>query len=268
MRRGGLDLSTGPRDGTAIVIVVGATLVLSAMGLALVLLSMTETLAVDNERRAAAALHAAEAGLERALPDLLRAPEWDAVLDGRVCSGFTDGAPGGERQLADGSRLSLDAIVGLANCGSAAGCTDAAMNAVTAERPWGVNNPRWRLFAYGPLSAMFAGPQALPPPEYVVVLVADDPAEADDNPLRDGRPGAGLGSGVVQLRAEAFGPSSAHRVLEITVGRGVPGAPGTGYAAQHGQGRTAAGATSGSVQVPGGTLTRSEMTLGGGLTRQ
>ena len=254
-------------DGMALVIVLGAMLVLSAMGLALVLLAISHTLAAGNDRRASAALYAAEAGIERALPDLLHAPDWDAVLDGRVRSGFVDGAPGGARRLPFGRSLSLDEVVALANCGVAAGCTEAQMNAATAERPWGPNNPRWRLFAHGPLADLLPTPGILPPSDYVVVLVGDDPLEVDGDPLRDGRAGTTRGAGVLELRAEAFGPDSAHRAVEITVARGIAAPAGGGYAGQRGEGATAA-TTSGQVQSPGDSLTRSEMTLSGGLTRR
>jgi hypothetical protein len=254
------------RRGVALVIVLCGMLLLSVMALAVVLLSIMQTLSAGNEQRAGAALYAAEAALERALPDLLRAPDWDAVLDGRVSSGFVDGSPGGPRRLPDGSLVRLEELVASANCGAGAtACTDAQMNAVTAERPWGPDNPRWRLFAYGPLRSLLTGGDLLPPEEYVVVLVADDPAEADGDPLHDGRPGTSPGAGVLQLRALAFGPQAAHRALEIVVARGVPAAGSPGYAGQRGQG-SASGAVPGSeVQIPGAALGRSEMTLDGGL---
>jgi hypothetical protein len=256
-----------PRAGTAVVIVLGALLVLSAMGLALALLSATESMAGANLRRANAALYAAEAGIERALPDLVRAPDWDEVLGGRVRSGFTDGPPEGARVLPDGRLIDLGQVAALANCGAAGGCSSGAMDAVTVDRPWGANNPRWTLFAYGPLSALLpAGPS--PPPEYLVVLVADDPSETDGDPRRDGRAGTSPGAGVIQLRAEAFGPQAAHRVIEVTVARG-QGAPfAAGYAAQRGQGSADGGRPGSSVQVPGGAIARSELAPGGGMSRQ
>jgi hypothetical protein len=248
--------------------VLGAMLVLSAMGLALLLLAISHTLSAGAERRATAALFAAEAGLERALPDLLRAPDWDAVLEGRTRSGFADGPPGGVRRLPDGRTVNLDEVVALANCGLAAGCAEAQMNAVTAERPWGPNNPRWRLFAHGPLGSLLSAAVVLPPAEYIVVLVADDQWEVDGNPLRDGRPGGSPGAGIVQLRAEAFGPESSHRAVEIAVARTLDRSSSAGYAAQRGQGTTGGLGAAGDVQVPGDALTRSEMTLSGGLTRR
>lgn len=256
------------RDGIALVVVLGSMLVLSAMGLGLLLLAISHTLTSGNERRARAALFAAEAGIERALPDLVRAVDWDAVLDGRVRSGFTDGSPGGVRQLPGGTTVNLDEVVALANCGALTSCSDAQMNAVTAERRWGVNNPRWRLFAHGPLGALLSSPAVLAPSEYVVVLVADDPMEVDGDPLRDGRAGASAGAGILQLRAEAFGPESAHRAVEVTVARSAGQPAAAGYAAQRGQGSTGGLGTTGDVQVPGDTLIRSEMTVSGGFTRQ
>lgn len=253
--------------GNALVMVLGGILLLSAMGLGLVLLSTTETLSSGNARRASQTLYAAEAGIERALPDLLGAADWSAVVGGRLSSGFLDGAPGGERLLADGRRISLDAVVNLANCGSAGGCTPAAMDAVTEDRPWGRNNPRWRLFAYGPFSALLPPGERMPQ-EYLVVLVADDPAETDDDPLSDGRPGASPGAGTLLLRAEAFGLTGAHRVVEATVVRGVPASPASGYLAQHGQGRSAGGPAAAGVQTVDGAVARSELASTGGMTRQ
>ena len=59
------------------------------------------------------------------------------------------------------------------------------MNTSTAERPWGTNNPRWRLYAYGPVHD-FLPTGTINSPFYVVVWVADDPSETDANPALDG----------------------------------------------------------------------------------
>jgi hypothetical protein len=110
----------------------------------------------------------------------------------------------------------------MANCGRLAACTDAQMDAVTAERPWGADNPRWRLFAYGPLRDLLP-PGAIRSHYYVVVLIADDQAENDGNPAMDGSDGGNPGSGRVELRGEAFGPRSTHRGVEATVARTASG---------------------------------------------
>jgi hypothetical protein len=231
-----------------------------------VLLSMNETMAADNSRRAAAALYAAEAGIERVLPDLWHLGDWNAALDGSARSGFLDGPPAGERVLEGGRRIDIDEVVNLANCGQTTRCSDAAMNAVTSDRPWGADNPRWRPFAYGPIASLCVHDGVPPPGEYVVVLVADDPAERDGDPLRDGRPGTSPGAGLLLVRAEAFAADGTHRVVEATVARGQPGQSGEGYAAQHGQGTAQPGAPG--VGTPGGSLQRAEMTLSGEMVRK
>jgi hypothetical protein len=60
-------------------------------------------------------------------------------------------------------------------------------------------------------------------------MVADDSSECDDNPQVDG--GAVVscpagtkvnpGAGVLEVRAEAYGPFGAHRVVEVTMARPV-----------------------------------------------
>ena len=95
------------------------------------------------------------------------------------------------------------------------------MDASTAERPWGSRNPRWRLFSSGPLDNDAAsGWRGFP--VYVVVLVADDPADADGAPEQDGLPlgtAVNPGAGLLLVRAEAFGRREAHRIVEATVVR-------------------------------------------------
>ena len=92
------------------------------------------------------------------------------------------------------------------------------MDAVTEERPWGANNPRWQLYAYGPLSSLLPD-GSIRSDFYGVVMAADDPSENDGNPLLDGTDTGNPGTGVLALRAEAFGPRGAHTIIETTVAR-------------------------------------------------
>ena len=253
--------------GTALLTVLGAILLLAAIGLALGGLSMSETLATGNLRRARAALSAAEAGLERALPDLLAAADWNAVLDGRVRSSFIDGGTGPVRVLDDGRVIDLDRILNLANCARGTPCSAASTDAATEERPWGRNNPRWRLFAHGPLDALSPDGPETTTGLYVVVLVGDDPSENDDDPLRDGSDSSNPGAGVLVLRAEAFGPELAHRVIEAVVARGVPIPGREGYPAQRGSPRPTGQVDSPPVQSPGGELTQMELSIATGGMR-
>ena len=47
----------------------------------------------------------------------------------------------------------------------------AGVNRVTLERPWGINNPRWVPYAYGPLSTLLP-PERRAPSYYGLVFVA------------------------------------------------------------------------------------------------
>jgi hypothetical protein len=205
--------------GSALVITLLAILLLSALGTAMVMVTTLDSRAAANQRDALAAAYAAEGALERAARELAAATDWDPILAGEVQSSQVDGAPLGARVVPDGGTIVLETVPNLASCGGPSACSTAALDAVTAERPWGRNNPRWRLFAYGPFP-----PAASPPSAYVVVLVADDPAETDDDPSRDGAP-ATAGHGVALMRAEAFGPGGSRRSVEATVRR-VVGASG------------------------------------------
>jgi len=203
--------------GTALVVVLIAMVLMSAVGITLVLSTSAETRIAGNFRSAQEALYAAEAGANRAIADLRSVPDWSLLPGGTILSSFADGAPSGTRQLDDGSMLDLVQTVNLANCEKPAGCTDSEMNASTEDRPWGANNPRWKLFAYGRIREMLAG-TVIDSPHYVVVMVGDDPGETDNDPSQDGAAGSS-GAGVFAVRSEAFGPSSAHKVVELTFTR-------------------------------------------------
>jgi len=207
--------------GVAVIIAVMATTLMLTLGGALILLSSSETAIAANFRAAHEATYAADAAIERALADLRNQANWTPVLAGSVRSSFTDGLPSGTRTLADGSTIDLDGITSLANCEKASACSDAEVAAVTADRPWGANNPRWTLFAYGPLENTL-GPATVRSPFYVLAFVGDDGSENDGNPAVDGLMVANTpnpGNGIVVLRGEAFGPRSAHKIVEATVAR-------------------------------------------------
>jgi hypothetical protein len=212
-------------DGIAMLMAMAATLLMSALGIALVLTTSSEAIMSSNFRNASEAAYAADAALERSIDDLFRVPDWNTVLTGSAQSTFIDGAPSGTRTLADGSTIDLGQVVNMANCSKTAICSDADLDAVTPQRPWGTNNPRWQLYAYGNLSDMLPG-HRIDSPYYVLVMVGDDPSETDGKPLQDGidTPGAG----VLALRAAALGPRGVRRMIEMTVIRTPAAGEGAG----------------------------------------
>jgi len=204
-------------DGVVLVAVLLITLLMSALGAALVLVSSSEAAIAVNFRSSQEARDAAAAAAERAIVDLRAAADWNQLLDGAVRSPFVDGSPFGRRFLSDGSMVDLEAVVNLANCQKTTTCSDVEMDAKTSDRPWGPNNPRWRLFSYGWLrDALSAG--AIDSAYYTIVLVGDDPSENDADPSRDGVPPS-PGAGVVELRAQGFGPRGVRRTVNVTVAR-------------------------------------------------
>jgi hypothetical protein len=208
------------QSGVALVVALMITLLMSTLALALILTTTVETRIASQFQRAQAGLYAADAIVERSLDDLLAVANWNRLLDGSANSSFVDGPPTGTRTLADGTLLDLIQTVNFANCHKTTACSVADMNAISDDRPWGPNNPRWKLFAYGPLSNLLS-PGAVDSPYYGVVMVGDDPAESDNDPTLDGT-GANPGSGVIAVRGEAFGPGGAHKVVELTVTRAQP----------------------------------------------
>jgi hypothetical protein len=205
----------------AVIVALMSMLLMAALGAALVLTTSAETIVAANFREAQQGVYAAEAAFDLATADLALAPDWTAVLDGSAPSSFASEPPGPLRTLADGTPLDLDRLANMLNCRKARGCTAANLVAVTAQRPWGANNPVWELYLYAPLSAVLAD-ASVASSQYVVVLVADDASENDGDPRRDGDQGTNPGAGRLVVRAEAFGSRGAHQVIEATVARRLP----------------------------------------------
>jgi PilX N-terminal len=253
-------------DGVAMVVAMLAMLLMMALGAALILTTSSETMIAGYFRDSAEALYAADAALERSIDDLLTVADWNQLLNGSARSAFVDGSPGGARTLRDGSTLDLSQVLNTANCQQLTTCSVAAMSAVTADRPWGANNPRWQLYAYDNISRLLpAG--SIDSSFYVVVMVADDPSENDGNPLQDGIGPGNPGAGVIAMRAEAFGPRGAHKVVELTIARTDTTDLERGYTAQRGQDEQSRRTHKAAVQSPGKALTMQMLDINAGEIR-
>ena len=212
------------------------------------------------------------------MDDILTVPDWNTLLtspDG-VKAGMTSAFIGASNvtsiTLPDGRTLDLAAATNMINCRKTTTCSDTDMDTSTVARPWGKNNPRFRLYAWGSVNDLLLT-GTVNSPYYVAVWVADDAAENDDNPNRDGDPpnngaAANTGKGVLTLRAEAFGSAGAHHVIEATIAQTDSTEIERGYTGQRGQDEQNRRARKAAVQTPGKSLTRSEMALGGGMTKQ
>lgn len=212
--------SAGSESGVALVVAVMATALVAGVVAALVIVTSADVFIAANVGAANEAAYAAEAVFERSLAEVRDAPDLDVILAGSASS-FRDGAPSGLRTLPDGSHIDLAQVLSQASCHKLTNCSTADLDAVRQDRPWGAMNPRWRLHGYGSLDPAVGGIRT-GLPVYVVAMVADDPAETDGDPLRDGvqvGPDPNPGAGVLLIRGEAFGRRSAHRAVEATVVR-------------------------------------------------
>ena len=246
--------------GAALVVALMATMMLSALGLALILTTTTETKITGNYVHSQEAMYAADAAIERMVQDVLTVPDWNNMLSGAQRSAFVDGAASGNRTLPNGAVINLTEATNMINCGKLTDCSPTEMNTSTEDRPWGANNPRYQLFAYGP-SNNFIETGTLNSPFYVIVWVADDPAESDGDPTKDGNDSNNKGSGVILMRAEAWGGRGAHKIIEVTLMRTDSTEIERGYTGQRGQDEQNRRARKAAVQTPGGALTRNELSI-------
>jgi len=207
--------------GIALIMVILLTAFLSALGMGLLLAVFMDRLASRNMAGSVAMLYAADAAIELAARDLSQQADWDTVLSGARLGSLTDGWPGGVREIPGGGTIDLTAATNVLNCGKTSNCTAPQMNANSRERPWGANNPRWRLYAFGPMERLtqFAQPAGC----YLAVWVADDSSEEDGDPLADAVEEADSGHGIVRVHAAAFGVAGSRRAIEAELVRACRG---------------------------------------------
>jgi hypothetical protein len=235
-------------DGVALIVALMAMLLMGALGMALTLTTSTETRIAGNYRTGVEALYAADAAVERVMQDVLTVPDWNNILEGSLTSSFTDGPPFGVRQTGAGN-IDLTEATNMVRCGKITVCSDADMDNY-GEYPWAANNPRWQLYAYGPMEDMIET-DTINSSMYVIVWVADDPSETDNNPLKDG---VAEGAGVVAMLAHAYGPNGVRRVIEVTIAKTNTTEIERGYTGQRGQDEQNRRARKAAVQTPGKAL--------------
>jgi hypothetical protein len=240
--------------GTALIIALMAMMLLTALGAAVVMVSNTETHIAGNYRNSQEALYAADAAVERVVQDLLLIPRWNDILGGSAQSGFVDGAMTAMKTLPGGGHMTL--------CCGTNTATAQLQTETDALNLWGANNPQWKLFAWGPLENMLPNNQ-IDSPMYVVVWVADDPADGVPDPngniaVPDGNPALDT-NGTLTLHAEAVGPSGTRKVVEVTVARTSSTEIERGQIAQRGQEELNQRARKAAVQTPGKALSNMRM---------
>jgi hypothetical protein len=236
-RRSGL----ANEDGVALIVVLLATMLLTGLALSLVMITSGETMLTANYRHSEETLYAADAAIERVVQDVLTVSQWNDLLNpnGNLQSSFTDGTT--LVKLPDGTTIDV------------AKERDRLQAETNAANIWGVNNPVWQIYAYGPLSSIL--PDGVDSPVYEAVFLADDPSDTDGNPSIDS-------NGVLTLRAEAWGLNGSHKVIEVTIARTSSTEIERGYIAQRGQEEWNQRARKAAVQTPGSTLSEMQLSIG------
>jgi hypothetical protein len=156
--------------GAALVLTLLVTVLLAALGRGLITLGDTEAALAHNHRAAGEVRYAADAALERALAEIVGVASWTDLLTGLARSSLY---PSSITPLTPWGRP-LDLAV----------LTAAVQAESDAVAMWGANNPSWRVYASGSLDQA-AGRALAGAAAYLVVWVADDPSETDNNPAVD-----------------------------------------------------------------------------------
>ena len=229
--------------GVALVVVMMATMLLTALVLSLVMVTSGETMLTANYRHSQEVLYGADAAVERVVQDILTVSQWNQIIasGGNLQSSFTEGPA--SITLPDGTKIDVFKE------------RDRLQAETNTTAVWGLNNPQWQVYAYGPLSSIL--PTDVDSPVFVAVFVADDPSETDANPQNDA-------NGVLTLHAEAWGAGGSRKVVEVTIARTSTTEIERGYIAQRGQEEWNQRARKAAVQTPGGTLSEMKMGIGGG----
>ena len=241
--------SNAVRDerGVALVVALMASMLLTALGMALVLVTDTESMITANYRNNSEALYAADAAVERVVQDLLLVPDWNRIWSENLKSSFVDASNCAGTANTPAGRINLN------------NATTQLQNQTNSENLWGANNPVWRTYACGSISDLLPN-QSLESSMYVVVWTADDPSETDGNPQSDA-------NGVLTLHAEAFGAGGTRKLIEVTVARTNTVEIERGQIAQRGQEELNQRARKAAVQSPGRSLSRMNMQVGEGTMR-
>lgn len=201
----------GEEHGVALLCALMVTMLIAALGGAMVVLVVSETMTSANYRTAHETFYAADTGIDFVASELRRLGGWSALLlapPGNTTSVVDDGAA--TPRAPDGTTLDLAQLTRAVQADS-----ETRFGAIGANP----DTPVWRLYAHAPLDRLL--PSGVPAsPAYVVVWVADDVEDGDGDAAHDA-------NGVIMMRSVAFGLRSGRRAIEATLARATGVGDGT-----------------------------------------
>jgi hypothetical protein len=202
------DIRLHNEGGVAMLLALMAAALIAAVAASLIVTTSTDVRITGSYRSSAEAMYAVEAGLERAISELARVPDWSAVVaspPANVVASFDDGST--FATAPDGRRMSVPALTA---------ARQAVSNVAYGPAEFAADSPIWRLFAHAALRSVLP-PGLVSPPGYVLVWVADDGGDGDGDPATDS-------NGLILLYGDAYGVSRSRRALEVAIARAGPGA--------------------------------------------
>ena len=161
---------------------------ITALGGALALGTVTETAIAASYREGAETFYAAEAAVQFAMQEVAAVPDWEEITAGDRTSSFVDGPPAGARRVG-AAMLDL---------------TTATEDVVTAAGDAG-GEVSYHLYVYGRFADLI--PAAAPSPYYVVAWIAGlGTTETEGWP-------------IMRIVGRAYGPTGSRRSVVVSVTR-------------------------------------------------
>lgn len=185
-------MSDNDEHGVALVIVMMTITLLTALGAALTLATVTETAIAANYRDAAEALYAAEGAVEFVMQELADVADWRDVIAESGRSAFVDGPAGGIRTV---GAVTLDLTHATQD-----------VNAIATPAPGAASQPSV-LYAFGRFQDLVASSRSRSR-IYIAVWVADrSDVPGDDTAVPD----------ALSVLGQAYGPRGSRRAVEAIV---------------------------------------------------
>ena len=199
--------------GFVLIVVLMWLGLLATMALGLSLAAAYEPLASAALRDRARLRRAAESAATLATLELAMRADWSTLPATGPTSAFTDGTAGA--RTIGPRAIDLAAETNTRTCGRTGACDDFSTTQVSSVRPWGTENPRWRLFVHLPFSRVDSLADRLCRC-YLVAWVADDAGDADGDAAADAPLGV-EGHGVLRVRGAAFDGAGGLAEVETVV---------------------------------------------------